>query len=86
MYSKGFKSASRSSALRVLFSLYLTGKIADALWNQMMNVLDTYATNADEREALALFFMDAFRELGPESTKIPKEDEVQELLTMMHSA
>ena len=86
MYSKGFKSASRSSALRVLFSLYLTGKIADVLWNQMMNVLDTHATNAEEREALALFFMDAFRELGPESTKIPREEEVQELLTMMHSA
>ena len=86
MYSKGLTSASRSSALRVLFSLYLTGKIADVLWNQIMNVLDTHATNADEREALALFFMDAIRELGPESTKIPKEEEVQELLTMMYSA
>ena len=53
----------------------------------MMNVLDTSCNEyADEREALALFFMDAFRELGPESTKIPKEEEVQELLTMMHSA
>ena len=86
MYSKGLKSAARSSALRVLFSLYLTGKIADALWSQMMNVLDNHATNTDEREALALFFMDAFRELGPESTKIPREEEVQEILTMMHSA
>ena len=86
MYSNGLKSASRSSALRVLFSLYLTGKIADALWHQMMNVLDTHATNADEREALALFFMDAFRELGPESTKIPREEEVQDLIKMMHSA
>ena len=86
MYGNGFKSAARSSALRVLFSLYLTGKIADVLWNQMMNVLDTHATNAEEREALALFFMDAIRELGPESTKIPREEEVQELLTMMHSA
>ena len=86
MYSKGLNSVARSSALRVLFSLYLTGKIADALWNQLMNVLDTHATNADEREALALFFMDAFRELGPESTKIPREEEVKDLINMMHSA
>jgi hypothetical protein len=51
-----------------------------------MTVFDVCAANSEEREALALFFMDALRELGPESTKIPKEEEVQELITMMHSA
>ena len=51
-----------------------------------MDVFDTYATNTEEREALALFFMDAFRELGPESTKIPREEEVKDLLSMMRSA
>ena len=51
-----------------------------------MHVFDTYTAGSEEREALALFVMDAFRELGPESMKIPREDEVQELLTMMRSA
>ena len=74
------------SALRILFSLYLTGRIADTLWRQLMAVLDACTGKPEEREALARFVMDSFRELGPESTKIPKEEEVQELLTMMHSA
>ncbi len=86
MQRVGLHMSPRKSALRVLFSLYLTGKIAETMWEQMMSVFDTYAANAGEREALALFFMDAFRELGPESTKIPKEDEVQELLSVMRSA
>lgn len=86
MQTRGMHGTSRSSALRLLFTLYLTGKIADTMWRQMMTVFDACAANSEEREALALFFMDALRELGPESTKIPKEDEVQELLTMMHSA
>ena len=86
MYSTGLHTSVRTSAFRVLFSLYLTGKIADTLWTQLMDVFDTYATNTEEREALALFFMDAFRELGPESTKIPREEEVKDLLSMMRSA
>lgn len=86
MRTNGVHSPSSKSAFRVLFTLYLTGKIADTLWTQLMTVFDTYATNVEEREALALFFMDAFRELGPESTKIPKKEEVQELMSMMRSA
>lgn len=86
MQRVGLHISPSKSALRVLFSLYLTGKIAETMWDQMMSVFDTYAANSGEREALALFFMDAFRELGPESTKIPKEEEVQELLSVMRSA
>lgn len=86
MQRVGLHMSPRKSALRVLFSLYLTGKIAETMWEQMMSIFDTYAANSGEREALALFFTDAFRELGPESTKIPKEDEVQEILSVMRSA
>ena len=85
MQRVGLHRSPGKSALRVLFSLYLTGKIAETMWEQMMSLFDTYA-NPDEREALALFFMESFRELGPESTKIPKIDEVQDLLSVMHSA
>ena len=85
MNTKRLHQSTRSSALRLLFTLYISGKIADTMWMQLMQIFDTYAANADEREALALFFMDAFRELGPESTKIPKEQEAIELLSMMRS-
>ena len=51
-----------------------------------MTVFDASTGRPEEREALALFIMDSIRELGPESTKIPKEEEIQELLTMMYSA
>ena len=86
MQNQAFSVSSRTSALRVLFSLYITGRIADTLWRQLMSVFDTYSGKPEEREALALYVMDSFRESGPESIEIPKIEEVQELMTMMHSA
>ena len=65
MHSQGLHTSTRISAFRVLFSLYLTGKIADALWMQLMDVFDTHAANAEEREALALFFYGCFSRVGP---------------------
>ena len=86
MQTPALSLSPRKSALRVLFSLYITGRIAETLWRQLMTVFDTCTGKPEEREALALFVMDSYRELGPESIKIPKEEEVQELFTMMHSA
>lgn len=76
----------RTSALRVLFSLYISGRIADTLWRQLMTVFDSCTGKPEEREALALFVMESYRESGPESLKLPKEEEVKELFTIMHSA
>ncbi len=86
MQTQALSVSPRMSAFRVLFSLYLSGRIAETLWRQLMTVFDTCCGKPEDREALALFFMDSYRELGPESIKIPQEEEVEELLTMMHSA
>ena len=49
----------------------------------MMDAIDEGVRTPEEREGLAEFFADAFCEFGPESMKVPRSDEIQELLVAM---
>jgi hypothetical protein len=75
----------KNTALPMLFALYVTGTIAEPVWNQLMRVFDACAVTPKEREVLAEFFTQTFRELGPDGMTIPRLTEVQALLAEMRA-
>lgn len=75
----------QDSALPRLFAMYVTGKIAEASWTDMMNAIDEGVETPEEREGLAKYFADACAEAGPEAMKVPALDEIQDLLGAMRA-
>lgn len=71
---------SSRSALPKLFALYVSGKIAEGTWNQIMDVFDTCATTHEEREALAEYLGQSFSE---SRTEIPRPEDVREFLSVV---
>ncbi len=78
--------ATRLAPLPLLFARYVAGQIEDPFWDQFMQVLDANETTPQERLALAAFFNDAFAELKPEQVRMPKSEEVRELLTVVFAS
>lgn len=74
------------SAHSLLFARYLAGQIPDAAWQQIMNILDAEGTSMEERVALASFLSDACGEVGPESVKVPRLEEVEDFVTLTRAA
>lgn len=68
----------------LLFAHYVAGRIDDPVWREIMKILDADATPEGDREALANFLGDALRELGPEAVRVPRMEEVREMLTDLH--
>lgn len=64
----------------ILFARYVAGQIDDPFWDQFMQVLDANETPPAERMALAAFLSDAFFDLGPDTVKMPRSEEMRELL------
>lgn len=64
----------------ILFARYVAGQIDDPFWDQFMQVLDANETPPAERMALAAFLNDAFFDLGPDAVKMPRSEEMKELL------
>ena len=64
----------------ILFARYVAGQIDDPFWDQFMQVLDANETPPAERLALAAFLNDAFFDLGPDTVKMPRSEEMKELL------
>ena len=73
-------ASSSRSALPKLFALYVSGKIAEGTWNQIMDVFDTCVTTPEEREALAEFMGQSFSD---SRTEIPKPEDVKEFLSVV---
>ncbi|MDZ4701350.1 MAG: hypothetical protein SH809_16680 [Rhodothermales bacterium] len=73
------------SALPRLFALYVTGKIAETSWTDMMNAIDEGVETPEEREGLAKYFADACAETGAEAMKVPALHEIQALLGAMRA-
>ena len=72
-------------ALSRLFKLYVSGRIDETPWKQLMQVLDASEATGHEREALAGFFADAVTELEPNMLKLPRAEEASEFLTLMRA-
>ena len=77
--------AARMTAMPLLFARYVAGQIEDPFWHRFMQILDANETPAEERLALATFFHDAFAELEHQDVKIPRSEEVREILTAVWS-
>ena len=75
-----FRPAQPLAPMPILFARYVAGQIDDPFWDQFMQVLDANETPPAERMALAAFLNDAFFDLGPDSVKMPRSEEMRELL------
>lgn len=75
----GLVANSSRSALPKLFALYVSGKIAEGTWTQIMDVFDTCVVTPEEREAFAEYIGQAFTESNSE---IPKPEDVREFLSV----
>ncbi|ARA94196.1 hypothetical protein AWN76_014225 [Rhodothermaceae bacterium RA] len=73
-------SVSTTALFPLLFARYVTGQIADAVWTQIMSVIDADGTTQQERTALTAWVYDALEDLGPQGLNLPKVDEVADLL------
>lgn len=69
------------SALSLLFARYVAGQITEPAWKQISSIFDAGLVSADERVAFASFISDACSELGPDSVKVPRPEEVEDVLT-----
>ena len=85
LHTRSF-GARNATALSVLFARYIAGQINDKAWTQIMSILDADTTPMEERVALANFISDAYQDLGPESVKVPKLEEVQDFVTLTRAA
>lgn len=81
----GLPAARRHSALSRLFALYVSGRIAETSWMEMMDAIDEGAATPEEREGLAEFFADAYFEEGSDAMKVPAIDEIQDFLVVMRA-
>lgn len=79
-------SSTARAVFPMLFARYVSGQIADAVWAQIMSVIDADGTTEQERTALTAWVHDALEDLGPQVLKLPKVDEVQDLLVAMRAA
>ena len=70
-----------SPALPLLFAHYVAGKIAQVQWDQFADALDEADASADERDAFARFYLEAT--VDGEEIKLPKPNEVEDLLAAM---
>lgn len=70
----------RPAVLPGLFLRYVTGDITEASWNAFMDALDTCDASRQEREAFARFYNDALSDLGPDAVRVPKLDELSDLI------
>jgi len=70
----------QSTILPGLFLHYVAGNIAESSWNAFMDALDTTDVTQQEREAFARFYNDAIFDLGSSAVRIPKLDELSDLL------
>lgn len=68
-------------ALPLLFARYVAGQIAQAQWDQFADAFDEADASADERIAFARFYLEAT--VDGEEIKLPKPNEVEELLGAM---
>lgn len=74
------------TAMSLLFARYVAGQIADPAWVQIMSILDSDDTSAEERVALANFISDAYQDLGPTEVEVPKADEVFDFMSIARAA
>lgn len=70
-----------SPALPLLFARYVAGQIAQAQWDAFADALDEADASADERAAFASFYLEA--SATGEEIKLPKPNEVEDLLSAM---
>ena len=75
----------RLPAAQLLFARYLIGQIAESTWARIMETLDLEAASAEEREAIAEFYLHALRDLGSDGVKLPRPDEVADLLAAIRA-
>jgi hypothetical protein len=69
------------SVLRTLFLRYVSGEISEISWSEFMSAFDTVNASSDEREAFARFYNDAVHDLGADKVRVPKQEELEELLS-----
>lgn len=74
------------TAMSLLFARYVAGQIADPAWGQIMNILDSDDTSAEERVALANFISDAWQDCGANEVEVPKADEVYDFVSIARAA
>lgn len=82
----GAISTAEATALSLLFTRFVSGEISEAVWDQMMSVLDEGETSLEERSALVNFLSDACTDLGPDSVEIPALGDVDDLIPMTRAA
>lgn len=71
-----------SSALPLLFARYVAGHIAQAQWDDFASAFDEADASADERAAFAAFYLESTS--AGEDVKLPKPDELEDLLAATH--
>lgn len=64
-----------------LFVRYVAGEITDASWSAFMDTLDAVDATPLEREAFARFYNDALFEVDSDSVRVPRLDELTDLLS-----
>lgn len=69
------------SPLPHLLLRYVAGQITDTSWSAFMDALDAADATPEEREAFARFYDDALFEVGSDAVRIPKRDELTDLLS-----
>lgn len=77
---------SKVTAMSYLFARYVAGQITDPAWDEIMDLLDAEETTMEERVALANFISDAWQDLGPDEIKVPRVEEVKDLVTLTRMA
>jgi hypothetical protein len=71
-----------ASALTLLFARYVAGQIAESQWQQFADVFDGSDATAEERSAFARFYLDASNSPDAGDVKLPRADELKDLLTL----
>lgn len=68
------------ASFSLLFARYVRGEIGDAIWTNLMELLDAADVDTNERLAFARFASEVVSESGPSALRIPRDQEARDIL------